>query len=218
MNLIATLEQPQKKAKLPVIQPGDTVRVHQTIREGNKSRVQVFEGVVIRYRKTSSLQAFVTVRKIASGVGVEKSWFVHSPNVVKIEVVRRAKVRRAYLSYLRGLRGKKARLAEAEFDAAIANESDNRTAAELSIEEEAAVEGTASGDQAEVVESTEELAKEEEKKAAQADPEHDEAQPGQDAQDLQNAEGDDETRLPAEETDAGIERAEDDTTKQQDKK
>lgn len=217
MNLIATLEQPQKKTKLPVIQPGDTVRVHQTIREGNKSRVQIFEGVVIRYRKTGSLQAFVTVRKIASGVGVEKSWFVHSPNVVKIEVVRRAKVRRAYLSYLRGLRGKKARLAEAEFDVVIANEADNRTAAELASENEAAAEEEVSGEQAEIVESTEELAKEEAKAAAAADPEADEAQPGQDGQDRQNNEGDDEALLPAEETEAGIDRAEKEITKQQDK-
>lgn len=220
MNLISTLETSQQKAKLPQIQSGDTVRVHQTIREGNKSRVQVFEGVVIRYRKTASLQAFLTVRKIASGIGVEKSWFVHSPNVVKVEIVRRAKVRRAFISYMRGLRGKKARLADAEFDKSSANESDNRTAKEIADEKaQASADELAatSEDQVEVVASTDELAREENSAARAADPSADEAQPGQDTQDLQNAQGDDEAQLPAQETEAGIEREEKATTKRQDK-
>ncbi len=99
MNAIANLESSQKKTKLPSINVGDTVKIHQRITEGKKSRVQIFEGLVIRYRKTNSLQAFITVRKIASGVGVEKSWFVHNPTIEKIQVVKRSKVRRAF-SYL----------------------------------------------------------------------------------------------------------------------
>ncbi len=231
MEALQIVEKSSRKAKLPQIQPGDTVRVHQMIREGNKSRVQVFEGVVIRQRKSAGIAAHLTVRKIASGVGVEKSWFLHSPNVVKVEVVRRSKVRRAYLSYLRGLRGKKARLSEQEFDKALANEADTRTQAEIEADEQAKVEDSKSADKVskndettdaiesvEVVESTEDLAKAEDKAAATADPEFDEAQPGQDDQDLSNTQGDDETLLPAEEKQAGIDKAEDDITSQQNKK
>ncbi len=221
MESLQLVEKSSRKAKLPQIQPGDTVRVHQMIREGNKQRVQVFEGVVIRARKNQDIAAHITVRKIASGVGVEKSWFMHSPNVVKVEVVRRSKVRRAYLSYLRGLRGKKARLAELDFDKSLANEADTRTHSQIEAEEqekvEAQAETVAGEEQVEVVESTEELTKEENKEAAKADPAADEVQPGQDAQDSQNAQGSDEAQLPAEEAEAGIEREEDKTTKRQDK-
>lgn len=218
MNLILAVEQAQKKTKLPDIKTGDTVKVHQAIREGSKSRVQVFEGMVIRYRKPNSLQAFVTVRKIASGVGVEKSWFVHSPNVVKIEIIRRAKVRRAFISYMRGRRGKKARLAELEFDSQAVNQADERTPEQIDSGLPKATGGGESDEvvaPAEVVESTEELAQEEEKEAAKADPEYDEAQPGQDKQDLENIQGDDEALLPAEEEQAGTEKAEEENTKAQ---
>lgn len=229
MEALQVIEKSSRKTKLPQIQPGDTVRVHQMIREGNKQRVQVFEGVVIRMRKEQAISAHITVRKIASGVGVEKSWFLHSPNVVKVEVVRRSRVRRAYLSYLRGLRGKKARLSELEFDKVLANEADTRTHGDIEAEEKAKVEATEGETQpesesgeviesVEVVESTEELAQEEEKEAAQADPEADEAQPGEDQQDLENVQGDDEALLPAEEEQAGIDKAEDETSRDQDKK
>lgn len=169
----SAIQKPQLKAKIVQVQPGDTVRVHQIIREGAKTRTQVFEGLVIRYRKPNDGNAYLTVRKIASGVGVEKSWFVHSPNVEKIEVVRRAKVRRAFLSYMRGLRGKKARLLEQEFDKTAANDVDHRTAGEIAAAEAekaaAAADAQTADSEEGVVESTEELAKEENKQAAADD-------------------------------------------------
>lgn len=196
------LQKPQLKAKIAQIQPGDTVRVHQIIREGNKTRTQIFEGLVIRYRKPNDGNAYLTVRKIASGVGVEKSWFVHSPNVEKIEVIRRAKVRRAFLSYMRGLRGKKARLMEQEFDKTAANDVDHRTTAELAeAEAEAkAAEVEANTSEDAVVESTEDIAKEENKQAAADDAKTD---------------GDDEQELAAAETQEGIDKAEAEDDKQQ---
>lgn len=121
MNAIATIEKKYHKPALPQVQSGDTVRVHQLIREGNKQRVQVFEGVVIRRHRLGEVSATVTVRRIASGVGVEKTFLLHSPNVSKIEVIRRAKVRRNFLSYLRDRRGKSARLKELGFDKAAVN-------------------------------------------------------------------------------------------------
>lgn len=198
------LQKPQLKAKIAQIQPGDTVRVHQIIREGNKTRTQIFEGLVIRYRKPNDGNAYLTVRKIASGVGVEKSWFVHSPNVEKIEVIRRAKVRRAFLSYMRGLRGKKARLMEQEFDKTAANDVDHRTTAELAeAEAEAkAAEVEANTSEDAVVESTEDIAKEENKQAAADDAKTD---------------GDDEQELAAAETQEGIDKAETEDDKQQTK-
>ena len=196
------LQKPQLKAKIAQIQPGDTVRVHQIIREGNKTRTQIFEGLVIRYRKPNDGNAYLTVRKIASGVGVEKSWFVHSPNVEKIEVIRRAKVRRAFLSYMRGLRGKKARLMEQEFDKTAANDVDHRTTAELAeAEAEAkAAEVEANTSEDAVVESTEDIANEENKQAAADDAKTD---------------GDDEQELAAAETQEGIDKAEAEDDKQQ---
>jgi len=198
------LQKPQLKAKIAQIQPGDTVRVHQIIREGNKTRTQIFEGLVIRYRKPNDGNAYLTVRKIASGVGVEKSWFVHSPNVEKIEVIRRAKVRRAFLSYMRGLRGKKARLMEQEFDKTAANDVDHRTTAELAeAEAEAkAAEVEANTSEDAVVESIEDIAKEENKQAAADDAKTD---------------GDDEQELAAAETQEGIDKAEAEDDKQQTK-
>lgn len=97
----------------PDIATGDTVKVHVRIVEGGKERVQIFQGVVIRRRKGTSNDASFTVRRIAShGVGVERTFLLHSPRVDKIEILRRAKVRRAQLYYLRDLRGKAARLKE----------------------------------------------------------------------------------------------------------
>jgi len=101
---------------------GDTVRVHQLIREGAKQRIQVFEGVVIRRHRLGELTATITVRRIASGIGVEKTFLLHSPNVSKVEILRRAKVRRNFLSFLRERRGKSARLREIAFDKVAAND------------------------------------------------------------------------------------------------
>ena len=121
-QLIQKVNAEQKKAAVVDVKSGDTVRVHQKIKEGNKERIQVFEGVVIRVDRAASHTARITVRKIASGVGVEKSFLLHSPLVEKIEVVRRAKVRRNYLSYLRNRSGKSARLKGVNFDREAVND------------------------------------------------------------------------------------------------
>jgi large subunit ribosomal protein L19 len=115
-QLIQQVNEAQKKAAVVDVRSGDTVRVHQKIKEGTKERVQVFEGVVIRVDRAASHTARITVRKIASGVGVEKSFLLHSPLVEKVEVTRRSKVRRNYLSFLRSRSGKSARLKAVKFD------------------------------------------------------------------------------------------------------
>src|SRR4051812_31954387 len=122
MNPITQLEKNYRKPALAQVQTGDTVRVHQLIKEGAKQRIQVFEGVVIRRHRMNEVTACITVRRIASGIGVEKTFLLHSPNVSKIEILRRAKVRRNFLSFLRDRRGKSARLKEVTFDKAAAND------------------------------------------------------------------------------------------------
>ena len=111
MNPIEMLEKEQMRVDLPPFRSGDTVKVHSRIKEGEKERIQVFEGVVIRKRKGNTGATF-TVRKISYGVGVEKIFPVHSPTIDKVEIVSRGKARRARLYYLRKLRGKAARLKE----------------------------------------------------------------------------------------------------------
>ena len=106
----------QKKKAIVDVRSGDTVRVTQKIKEGNKFRLQTFEGVVIRVDRKESHTARIVVRKVTSGVGVEKSYLIHSPLVEKIEIVRRAKVRRNNLTYLRERSGKSARLTSKDFD------------------------------------------------------------------------------------------------------
>ena len=113
-NLIKELEQSQMKAEAPEFNVGDTVRVHGKIVEGAKERIQVFEGVVIK-RQGGSLRETFTVRRLSSGIGVEKTWPLHSPRVDKVEVVRRGIVRRAKLFYLRDRIGKAAKVKEAIF-------------------------------------------------------------------------------------------------------
>jgi large subunit ribosomal protein L19 len=105
-----------KKDAVVDVKSGDTVKVHQKIREGNKERVQVFQGLVIRTDNKDSHTSRITVRRIASGIGVEKSFLLHSPLVVKIEVTKRSKVRRNYLTYMRDRTGKAARLTGVDFD------------------------------------------------------------------------------------------------------
>jgi large subunit ribosomal protein L19 len=122
MNPITQLENNYRKPALPQVQSGDTVRVHQLIKEGAKQRIQVFEGVVIRTHRMNEVTACITVRRIASNVGVEKTFLLHSPNVSKVEILRRAKVRRNFLSFLRTRRGKSARLKEIAFDKVAAND------------------------------------------------------------------------------------------------
>jgi large subunit ribosomal protein L19 len=115
-SLINTIQDRYKKTQVVDVRTGDTVKVHQKIKEGNKERVQIFEGLVIRTDRKNSLTSRITVRRIASGVGVEKSFVLHSPNVLKIEVVKRSKVRRNYLTYMRVRTGKSARLTSVDFD------------------------------------------------------------------------------------------------------
>ena len=109
VKLIKTLDAPERA--LPALHPGDTVRVHVRIVEGNRERIQMFQGVVIRLRGGGQSKNF-TVRRIAHGVGVERTFLLHSPRIEKLEVLRNAKVRRAQLYYMRGLTGKAARLKE----------------------------------------------------------------------------------------------------------
>ncbi|MCR5833349.1 MAG: 50S ribosomal protein L19 [Selenomonadaceae bacterium] len=111
MNIIELIEREQIRENIPDFAPGDTVRVHAKIVEGNRERIQIFEGVVIA-RQGSGVREMFTVRRISYGVGVERVFPVHSPRVDKIEVVRRGAVRRAKLYYLRKLTGKAARIKE----------------------------------------------------------------------------------------------------------
>ena len=120
--LIQKVNNEQKKAAVVDARSGDTVRVHQKIKEGNKERVQIFEGVVIRTDNKNQHTSRITVRKVASGVGVEKSFLLHNPLVLKVEIVRRAKVRRNFLSYLRQRSGKGARLTAVQFDRETVND------------------------------------------------------------------------------------------------
>ena len=108
---IAELEQAQIRSDVPGFRPGDTLRVHVKVTEGNRSRIQVFQGVVIRRQGGGARETF-TVRKVSYGVGVERTFPVHTPAIEKIEVVTRGRVRRAKLYYLRDLRGKAARIKE----------------------------------------------------------------------------------------------------------
>ncbi|GEQ04936.1 50S ribosomal protein L19 [Staphylococcus gallinarum] len=110
-KLIEAVTQSQLRTDLPTFRPGDTLRVHVRIIEGTRERIQVFEGVVIKRRGGGISETF-TVRKISSGVGVERTFPLHTPKIEKIEVKRRGKVRRAKLYYLRELRGKAARIKE----------------------------------------------------------------------------------------------------------
>ena len=111
MNIIEALEKEQLRSDIPDFRPGDTVRVHAKIVEGTRERIQVFEGVVIG-RQGSGVREMFRVRRISYGIGVERTFLVHSPRIEKIEVVRRGIVRRAKLYYLRGLTGKAARIKE----------------------------------------------------------------------------------------------------------
>lgn len=110
-KLIEEITKDQLKTDIPAFRPGDTVRVHAKVVEGTRERIQIFEGVVIK-RRGSGISETFTVRKISYGVGVERTYPVHTPRIAKLEVIRRGKVRRAKLYYLRNLRGKAARIKE----------------------------------------------------------------------------------------------------------
>lgn len=110
-EIIRKIEAEQLKENVPQFNVGDTVKVDGKIKEGNRERIQVFEGTVLKKQGGSTRETF-TVRKFSNGVGVEKTWPLHSPNVERVEVVRRGKVRRAKLNYLRGRVGKRAKVKE----------------------------------------------------------------------------------------------------------
>lgn len=132
-SVIQKIEEAFKKSAVVDVRSGDTVKVHQKIREGNKERIQIFQGLVIRVDRKGSHTARIVVRRIASGIGVEKSFLLHSPLVTKIEVTKRSKVRRNYLTYMRERTGKAARLTGVDFDKQAVN-----TIRDLKAEEEEA--------------------------------------------------------------------------------
>jgi large subunit ribosomal protein L19 len=127
MNDIERLSREQLKTELPEFSPGDTVRVHQLIKEGEKERIQIFEGVVIR-RSGGGINEMFTVRKISYNVGVERIFPIHSPRVAKIEIKQKGRVRRSRLYYLRELRGKAARIQEMRQNTETENEKKAETA------------------------------------------------------------------------------------------
>ncbi|MGN0354080.1 MAG: 50S ribosomal protein L19 [Muricoprocola sp.] len=110
-DIIKNIEAAQLKAEVPEFSVGDTVRVYGKIKEGNRERIQIFEGTVLK-KQGGSTRATFTVRKNSNGIGVEKTWPLHSPNVEKVEVIRKGKVRRAKLNYLRERSGKSAKVKE----------------------------------------------------------------------------------------------------------
>jgi large subunit ribosomal protein L19 len=112
MNVIDLLQREQEKSRVPVLRPGDTVRVHVKVVEGTRERIQVFEGVVIAVKGKTGLRTSFTVRRISHGVGVERTFLLHSPRIDRIEVLRHGQVRRAKLFYLREKVGKHARIRE----------------------------------------------------------------------------------------------------------
>lgn len=159
MEYIKELEATFKKGAVVDVRSGDTVKVHQKIREGNKERVQVFQGLVIRCDRKGSHTSRITVRRIASGVGVEKSFLLHSPLVLKVEVTKRSKVRRNYLSYMRKLTGKSARLTGVDFDRQAVNDVRDLEAEKAEAEAKAAAAAEAEAKAAEKAAEEAELAK-----------------------------------------------------------
>src|SRR5690348_15447739 len=127
-DVIKSISDSFKKSAVVDVRTGDTVRVHQRIREGNKERVQVFQGLVIRVARKGSHTSNFTVRRISSGVGVEKSFLINSPLILKVEVTKRSKVRRNYLTYMRDRTGKAARMESLAFDRESVNAVHDRAA------------------------------------------------------------------------------------------
>lgn len=170
-SVIQAIEAKYKKKQVVDVKSGDTVKVHQKIKEGSKERVQIFEGLVIRTNRKGSHTSSIIVRRIASGVGVEKTYLLHSPLVLKIEVTKRSKVRRKNLSYMRNLTGKSARLAGVGFDKEAVNAVHDEVA---EAEEEKLKEEVAKQAEADAEQKAEEEAKLE-AKAEEAIAKHDEA-------------------------------------------
>src|SRR5487761_2688820 len=139
-SVIQEINETFKKSAVVDVRSGDTVKVHQKIKEGAKERIQIFQGLVIRTDRKASHTSRITVRRIASGVGVEKSFLLHSPLIVKVEVTKRSKVRRKYLTYMRERTGKAARMTSLDFDRNTVNEVKDvaAEAEEEKLKEEAA--------------------------------------------------------------------------------
>jgi large subunit ribosomal protein L19 len=144
-SVIQQINDQYKKKAVVDVRSGDTVKVHQKIREGNKERIQIFQGLVIRTGNRGSHTSRITVRRIASGVGVEKSFLLHSPLVVQVEVTKRSKVRRNYLSYMRSRTGKSARMTGVDFDREAVNavRDEALEAEEAKVHEQKAAEAAA---------------------------------------------------------------------------
>lgn len=144
-SVIEEINNSFKKGAVVDVRSGDTVKVHQKIKEGNKERVQVFQGLVIRTDNKSSHTSRITVRRISGGISVEKSFLLHSPLVVKVEVTKRSKVRRNYLTFMRGRTGKAARMTGIEFDRESVNSVRDvaAEAEEAKVKEEKAAEAEA---------------------------------------------------------------------------
>lgn len=147
-SVVEQINAKYRKSAVVDVRSGDTVKVHQKIREGSKERVQIFQGLVIRTDMKGGHMSRITVRRIASGIGVEKSFLLHSPLVMQVEVTKRSKVRRNYLSYMRKLTGKSARLQGLDFDKRAVNDiSDPVTeAAQAKVEEEASAAAAANAE------------------------------------------------------------------------
>lgn len=170
-SVIQKINDKYKKPEVVDVRSGDTVKVHQRIREGGKERVQIFQGLVIRVSKTGSHTSRIVVRRISSGIGVEKSFLLHSPLVTKVEVTKRSKVRRNYLTYMRDRTGKSARLTSIDFDREAVNTVRDPEAEKAEAEAKAAAAAEAEAKQAEKAEAEAEL----EKKAEAALAAHDTA-------------------------------------------
>ncbi len=155
-SVIQKVEEKFKKGAVVDVKSGDTVRVHQKIKEGSKERVQIFQGMVIRVGRKGSHTSRITVRRISSGVGVEKSFLLHSPLILKVEVTKRSKVRRNYLTYMRARTGKAARLTGVAFDRESVNAVHDKKAEE---EEAKLAEATAAAAEAGAAKKAEEDAK-----------------------------------------------------------
>jgi len=181
--------------KVPDVKSGDTVRIHTKIKEGSKERIQIFEGVVIKRQGGDNVGASITVRKMSYGIGVERTFLLHSSLIQRIQVVKRAHVRRANIGYLRDMTGKSAKLREKQFDALAVNvkEEELAPADQAEIEEPVEVSEDVMS-QAETT-STEDIAKKEEKAAKTEDT---------------GPVADDEQEAPEEEIEEGVEKAEKD--------
>jgi large subunit ribosomal protein L19 len=164
-SILKEIGDAQKKKAVVDVRSGDTVKVTQKIKEGDKFRLQTFEGVVIRVERKNSHTERIVVRKVTSGVGVEKSYLVHSPLIEKIEITKRAKVRRNNLSYLRERSGKSARLKGRDFDRTAVNDLTVEEEAPAEVSAEAPAEAPAETPKEEVKAETEETKTEEKAEA-----------------------------------------------------